>query len=117
MEAATSVGGKRVRWSCTGRGTGEEDASVPVSESENILARKLIYFPSVLEQTMRELKPHHLCGYLYELATDFSSFYNADKVMVDESDVRARRVLLCSRTLMILETGLNLLGIGTLAKM
>lgn len=98
-------------------GTGEEDASVPVSESENILARKLIYFPSVLEQTMRELKPHHLCGYLYELATDFSSFYNADKVMVDESDVRARRVLLCSRTLMILETGLNLLGIGTLAKM
>ena len=61
-------------------GSGEEDASVLVTESENVLARKLIYFPSVLEQTKRELKPHHLCGYLYELATDFSSFYNADKV-------------------------------------
>ena len=98
-------------------GSGEEDASVLVTESENVLARKLIYFPSVLEQTKRELKPHHLCGYLYELATDFSSFYNADKVLVDESDVRARRSLLCARTLLILETGLNLLGIETLAKM
>ena len=98
-------------------GAGEENASSPVTESENVLARKLIYFPSVLEQTIGELKPHHLCGYLYELATDFSSFYNADKVMVDESDVRARRLLLCSRTLLILETGLGLLGIETLAKM
>ena len=98
-------------------GAGEENASVLVTESENVLARKLIYFPSVLEQTISELKPHHLCGYLYELATDFSSFYNADKVMVDESEIRARRLLLCSRTLLILETGLGLLGIETLAKM
>ncbi|MBT3568937.1 MAG: arginine--tRNA ligase [Opitutae bacterium] len=98
-------------------GSGEEYASAPVTESENVLARKLIYFPSVLEQTIGELKPHHLCGYLYELATDFSSFYNADKVMVDEPEVRARRSLLCSRTLLILETGLGLLGIDTLAKM
>ena len=98
-------------------GSGEENASAPVTDSENVLARKLIYFPSVLEQTICELKPHHLCGYLYELATDFSSFYNADKVLVDETDVRARRSLLCSRTLLILETGLELLGIETLAKM
>ena len=98
-------------------GAGEENASVLVTESENVLARKLIYFPSVLEQTISELKPHHLCGYLYELATDFSSFYNADKVMVDESEIRSRRLLLCSRTLLILETGLGLLGIETLAKM
>jgi len=97
--------------------SGEEDASAPVTESENVLARKLIYFPSVLEQTQRELKPHHLCGYLYELATDFSSFYNSDKVLVDEPDVRARRTLLCARTLLILETGMDLLGIETLAEM
>ena len=96
---------------------GEEDASVLVTEAENLLARKLIYFPSVLEQTIRELKPHHLCGYLYELATDFSSFYNADKVLVDEPDIRSRRSLLCARTLLILETGLDLLGIETLNKM
>ena len=96
---------------------GEEEATSAATETENLLARRLLYFPSVLEQTRRELKPHHLCGYLYELATDFSSFYNADKVMVEETDVRARRILLCARTLLILETGLGLLGIETLDRM
>ena len=98
-------------------GQGEEEATPAATETENLLARRLLYFPSVLEQTRRELKPHHLCGYLYELATDFSSFYNADKVMVEETDVRARRILLCARTLLILETGLGLLGIETLDRM
>ena len=41
-------------------GEGEDDASPPETESENLLARRLLYFPSVLEQTVRELKPHHL---------------------------------------------------------
>lgn len=96
---------------------GEEEATPAATETENLLSRRLLYFPSVLEQTRRELKPHHLCGYLYELATDFSSFYNADKVMVEETDVRARRILLCARTLLVLETGLGLLGIETLERM
>ena len=98
-------------------GQGEEGATPPETETENFLARRILYFPSVLEQTLRELKPHHLCGYLYELATDFSSFYNADKVMVDENGTRARRILLCARTGMTLETGLELLGIETLDRM
>ena len=98
-------------------GEGEDDASTPETESENLLARRLLYFPSVLEQTVRELKPHHLCGYLYELATEFSSFYNSDKVMTEESSTKARRLLLCSRTALVLETGLDLLGIQVLDRM
>ena len=98
-------------------GEGEDDASPPETESENLLARRLLYFPSVLEQTVRELKPHHLCGYLYELATEFSSFYNSDKVMTEEGSTKARRLLLCSRTALVLETGLDLLGIQVLDRM
>ena len=41
-------------------------------------------FPGI--KATRELKPHFLCTYLYELATEFSSFYNQEKVMVDEKD-------------------------------
>lgn len=92
-------------------GQGEEEADAPETETENALARRILFFPSVLEQTRRELKPHHLCAYLYDLATDFSSFYNADKVMVEEASVRARRLLLCARALLLLEAGLDLLGI------
>jgi arginyl-tRNA synthetase len=74
-------------------------------------------FVNALELTLNDLRPHFLCTYLYELAGAYSSFYNADKVMVDDSEVRARRLLLCARTRTVLKTGLELLGIQTLEQM
>ena len=73
--------------------------------------------PAVFELTLAELRPHYLCTYLYELAGTFSTFYNANKVMVDDESVRARRLMLCSRALRVLETGLRVLGIEPLEKM
>jgi arginyl-tRNA synthetase len=55
--------------------------------------------------------------YLYELAGDYSSFNTADKVLVDDPALRARRLMLCARTLLTLETGLHLLGLRTLTRM
>ena len=63
------------------------------------------------------MRPHFLCTYLFELAGVFSTFYNADKVIVEDPAVRARRLLLCGRTVMVLETGLHVLGLRTLARM
>ena len=63
------------------------------------------------------LRPHFLSLYLYELAGDYSSFNSADKVLVDDPAVRARRLLLCARTLLVLETGLRLLGLRPLTRM
>ena len=73
--------------------------------------------PSVLEATLADLRPHYLCTYLHELAGEFSTFYGADRVMVEEPPVRARRLLLCARTLRVLETGLHTLGLETLERM
>ena len=84
---------------------------------ELALARRLFKFPDALRLAAETLSPHFLCLYLYELAGEFSSFYNADKVIVDEPAVRARRLLLCGRTLLVLETGLGLLGLRTLERM
>ncbi len=98
-------------------GAGIADAGPLTTESERALAHKLIGFVAALELTMADLRPHMLCTYLYELAGEFSSFYNADKVAVDEPEVRAKRLLLCHRTLVTLETGLELLGIRTLERM
>ena len=81
------------------------------------LSRKLIFFPLALKRATRELKPHFLCTYLYELATEFSSFYNQEKVMVDDPATRDLRLLLCSSTQSFLITGLGLLGIDTLDEM
>ncbi|WP_407680313.1 arginine--tRNA ligase [Candidatus Chordibacter forsetii] len=93
------------------------EARPPQSDAERKLSRKLLFFPIALKQATRELKPHFLCTYLYELATDFSSFYNLEKVMVDDPEVRDLRLLLCSSTQSVLQTGLSLLGIETLEEM
>ena len=89
----------------------------PTTDSEKKLARKLIFFSGAIKQTVKELKPHFLGTYLFELATEFSSFYNQSKVMVEEEEIKTLRLLLCARTLCILETGLNILGIDTLEEM
>jgi len=98
-------------------GQGEDGASVIETDAELALARKLLNLPVALEMAISDLRPHHLCTYLFELAGEFSSFYNVDHVMVDEADVKARRLMLCARTLAVLETGLHLLGIQTLKRM
>lgn len=92
-------------------------ASAPETVAELALARKLMGFVAALELTLNDLRPHFLCTYLYELAGTYSSFYTADKVMVDDPAVKARRLLLCARTRTILITGLELLGIEALERM
>ncbi|MGB0414214.1 MAG: arginine--tRNA ligase [Coraliomargarita sp.] len=92
-------------------------ASPLETDAEHALARKLMGFVNALELTLNDLRPHFLCTYLYELAGAYSSFYNADKVMVDDEAVKARRLLLCARTRTVLKTGLELLGITALERM
>jgi len=94
-----------------------KDAAPLETEQELALARKLIALPGVFEMTLAEFRPHYLCGYLFELAVLFSSFYNANKVIGEDRGVMTRRLMLCARTLRILETGLRLLGIEPLEKM
>jgi arginyl-tRNA synthetase len=92
-------------------------ASQPDTPQELALARKLVQFADAVQLATSQLRPHFLCLYLFELAGDFSSFYAADKVIVDDPPVRARRLLLCHRTLIVLECGLHLLGLRTLERM
>lgn len=92
-------------------------ADALTTATELALARKLAKFPEGLRGAVSQLRPHLLCLYLYELAGEFSAFYNADKVAVDEPATRARRLRLCARTLLMLETGLHVLGLRTLQRM
>lgn len=92
-------------------------ASAPETPQEQALARKLVQFAGAIQLATNQLRPHFLCLYLYELAGAYSAFYAADKVIVDDPSVRARRLLLCHRTLIVLETGLHLLGLRTLTRM
>ncbi len=92
-------------------------ATPPETPAEIALARKLVKFPDAIRLAMETLRPHFLSLYLFELAGDYSTFNTADKVLVDDPVVRARRLLLCARALLVLETGLHLLGLRTLQRL
>jgi arginyl-tRNA synthetase len=81
------------------------------TEEELLLARKLIQFSDTLERSLKDLRPHILCTYLYELAVAYSSFYNTNPIAKAEPSIQARRLALCARTRTILTLGLDLLGI------
>jgi arginyl-tRNA synthetase len=81
------------------------------SPHELALAKHLVRFGEVIEQVARELKPHHLTTYLYELATRFSGFFENCPVIQSEEPTRSSRLALCALVARTMATGLDLLGI------
>ncbi len=78
---------------------------------ELTLAKHLLRFGEVIESVARELKPHLLCTYLYDLATRFSSFYENCPVLQSEEAIKLSRLALCKLTARTMAQGLDLLGI------
>jgi len=87
-------------------------------DKEKELGNKLAQFAEVLSRMVTKGQPHALCGYLFELAGAFSSFYEACPVLAAESEAQKKsRLLLSQLTAKTLKQGLNLLGIETLERM
>ncbi len=78
---------------------------------ERALALQLLRFAAAVEATAETLSPSKLCSYLFDLATTFTGFYEACRVLVEDDAVRASRLGLCDLTARVLEQGLSLLGI------
>ncbi|HEX4054480.1 MAG TPA: arginine--tRNA ligase [Tepidisphaeraceae bacterium] len=81
------------------------------SPFELALAKHILRLGEVIDLVARELKPHHLCAYLYELATRFSGFFENCPVIQSPPPTRESRLALCDLTARTLEVGLDLLGI------
>ena len=86
-------------------------------ERELSLARRLEEFPELLAAAARELAPHSLAFYLRELAAEFHSYYNAERILVDDEALRAARLALCAAVRQTLANGLSLLGVSAPEKM
>jgi arginyl-tRNA synthetase len=88
------------------------------SKEEKKIIKKLIEFPDVVEQALRDFRPHYICNYAYELANIFSEFYHACPVLKAETQkLRDFRLTLVKATKTTLKNSLNLLGIETPKKM
>lgn len=79
------------------------------TDAERSLLRKISQYPEVVEQATKDLSPHYICTYLYELAQVFNRFYEHNRVIGDKREaVRISLVLAYASTL---KNGLNLLNI------
>ena len=77
-----------------------------------MLARRLVNFPSVLDETISTYSPHKLCSHLHSVASAFATFYEACPVLgADSEDETSSRLALCELTARELDLGLGLLGI------
>ena len=81
------------------------------------LALQLLKFADTLDAVARDLRPHLLTTYLFDLAQAFSAFYLACPVLKAPAPLRASRLLLCLQTARTLQHGLALLGIATPGQM
>ena len=97
------------------RNAGREPGPGPVvidHPAERALAITLLRFGSVVHGVADSLQPHALCGYLFDLAGAFSSFYHDCPVLKAEPDsLRESRLRLVSLTSRVLSQGLQLLGV------
>ena len=86
------------------------------SYSQNVL--KLIYkFEDILKQTADKNEPSILSRYLIDLSKAYSSFYNENKIIVEDENVKKARVFITYATGKVLKLGSTLLGIEMPNKM
>lgn len=80
--------------------------------AERALALRLLQFDTAVWDTLEKYSPHRLCTYLYELASEFSTFYEHCLVLRADSEAqKMSRLALCDFTARVMEQGLSLLGI------
>jgi arginyl-tRNA synthetase len=79
--------------------------------AEQRIALLLTGFGGAVAEVASTLEPHRLCGYLHQVATALSVFYEACPVLTADGEIRASRLALCLATRRVLATGLDLLGI------
>jgi len=98
---------------------GVEDADLaPLSSARELgLLQRLGEYPEAIENAAAELAPHQVVFFLRELAGEFHSYYNAERVLVPEAPARMARLALCQAVRQVLRNGLSLLGVSQPEKM
>ncbi len=108
------------QWAATG---GDEaklkdvDLSPLVAPREASLLARLAEFPEMLAKAADEMAPHQVAFYLRDLAGELHSYYNAERVLVDDEALKLARLALLLATRQVLRNGLQLIGVSAPARM
>ena len=100
-------------------GEADSDAAITLNEpQERQLASKILQLSETIDVVAKEGTPNLLCNYLFELAGNFMTFYEACPIMkAEDESTKQSRLKLAQLTANTLKTGLNLLGIDVMKRM
>jgi arginyl-tRNA synthetase len=79
---------------------------------ELALAARLGEFPEVVETAAQDLAPHLIAFYLKDLAAEFHGYYNAERLLVDDSMLKDARVALAAAVRQVIRSGMAIIGVG-----
>jgi arginyl-tRNA synthetase len=74
-------------------------------------------YPEMLRDAASDFAPHDVTFYLRELAAAYHSYYDAERILVDDAPVRNARLALVAATAQVLHNGLAVLGVSAPSKM
>ncbi len=95
----------------------EVDLGPLQSDAATGLMLLLARYPDMLAAAARDFAPHDVTFYLRELAAQYHSYYDAERILVDDEPVRLARLALVAATAQVLRNGLALLGVDAPRKM
>lgn len=95
----------------------EVDLAALTSTAASALMQRLSAFPEMLAEAAHNLTPHTVAFYLRDLASDFHTFYNADRVLIDDQILKLARLALLAATRQVLRNGLAILGVSAPERM
>ncbi len=93
------------------------DLSPLTSLPAQALMLLLAKYPAMLTAAARDFAPHDVTFYLRELAASYHSYYDAERILVDDEAVKLARLVLVSATAQVLHNGLAVLGVSAPQKM
>ena len=74
-------------------------------------------YPAMLAHAAEGLAPHDVAFYLRELAASYHSYYDAERILVDDEHLKTARLALVAATAQVLHNGLAVLGVNAPRKM
>ncbi len=93
------------------------DLSPLTSPQAQALMLLLAKYPEMLTGAAQGFAPHDVAFYLRELAACYHSYYDAERILVDEEEVKLARLALVAATAQVLHNGLAVLGVSAPRKM
>ena len=95
----------------------QADSARLTAPTEIALLQRLAEYPAVIAQAAQELAPHHVAFWLRDCASDFHTWYNSERVLVDDEALKLARLRLAQATRQVLAGGLQLLGVSAPERM